>query len=287
MSQVQVITLGPRYSYSDSASRRYLQESHIKGNVELLTPPNRTEGIIEELVKRLQAGNRDAKAVVPVLNTIEGRVRDTISPNRGLIKYPDVKICGEYWLKIEHCLAGRGSLKDVKKVFSHEQALGQCKAYLEGLRVSTERTRSTSEAAEIASKDPTGQSAAICSEDAATAYGLNILTRDIADKFGEESENWTRFIVLGDTDSKPTGRDKTTITLELKGAERPRTLWRALDIITQNISYIESMVRGSKTEYVFWLDIDEHRERLTSELRRLEALTKWMTVHGSYPRKIP
>ncbi len=283
----QILTLGPRYSYSDSATRRYMQESNIKGDVELLTPPNRTEGIIEELVKRHQGGDREAKAVVPILNTIEGRVRDTISPNRGLIKYPNVKMCGEYWLKIEHCLAGKGTLKDVKKVYSHEQALGQCKSFLEKLKVSTEKARSTSEAAEIAAKDPTGQTAAVCSEDAALASGLNILARDIADRFGEGSENWTRFVVLGYTDAKPTGRDKTTITLELKGAEKPRTLWRVLDIITQNISYIESMVKGSKTEYVFWLDIDEHRERLGSELKRLEPLTKWMIVHGSYPRKIP
>lgn len=233
------------------------------------------------------------KALVPILNTIEGRVKETISPYRGLLKYPQVKICDEYWMKIEHCLASiTNNLRNIRKIISHPQALGQCKKYIESLEKQLKHSLelvevpSTSLAAKLVTKN--GEAAAICSEEAAEYYGLNVLTKNIEDRYNINSENWTRFVVLADKDcEEPTGKDKTTLTMELIGQEKPRTLRNALDIFTQNISYIESMVKGSKTEYVFWLDIDEHRKNMQEELEKLTKLTKWLYLHGSYPRKVP
>lgn len=284
---MKILTLGPQYSFSDSATKKYLEKAGIDGETELFTPPDRTEGIIGELARRYDGGNFDAIAVVPVLNTLEGRVKETIGPGRGLIRYhPKVKICGEYWFEIEQCLAGKRNLRDISTVVSHPQALGQCKGYLQSLGVKTGETRSTSEAAEIAAKDETGKIAAICSEDAAKGYGLEVLAKGIADKFGGQSENWTRFFVLSGRDAEPTGYDKTTLTMELMGAEKSGTLQMALQLFSDsgtNLSYIESMMKGSRTEYVFWLDVDRHNNSLGRELAGLGRITKWLRVHGSYP----
>jgi chorismate mutase/prephenate dehydratase len=281
---MKILTLGPKYSFSHLASTKYVEKIRIDAEIELLVPINKTEGIIEELIKRYKQGE-NIMAIVPVLNTIEGRVKDTIGPGRGLIKYPEVQICGEYWLKIEHCLAGKGKIENVTKVISHEQALGQCSQYLQNLNVKIEKVESTSKAAELASRDKRGEIAAICSESAAIGYDLNILARDIGNKF-ENSENWTRFFVLSNKDADQTGKDKSTLTMELYGADKPGTLAEALSLFSvfnTNLSYIESMVKGSREEFIFWIDADKHRKELEWEIAGLKRLTKWLNVHGSYP----
>jgi len=286
VNDLSILTLGPSYSHADLATGKYLYENNLSAEVKLLTPINKSEGVIEELVRCYENGNYNIKAIVPILNTIEGRVKDTLAPGRGLLKYPKVQICDEYWLEIKQCLAGKGSLKDIQKVFSHPQALGQCTNSLRKLNVKTSETTSTSKAAEIASKDETGKVAAICSEEAASEYGLNILARDIADKLDESSENYTRFWVLSHKDAEPTGKDKTTLTMELYGADQPAVLYKAIEpfaLSRINLSKIESMEKGSRTENIFWLDVDEHRENMKLELSKLKPLTKWLNVHGSYP----
>ena len=80
-------TLGQKFSYSHWLTKRYLDENNIDGEIRLLDPKNRTEGIIEELVKRYQKNQYNVKAIVPILNTIYGRVKETIGPGRGLIRY--------------------------------------------------------------------------------------------------------------------------------------------------------------------------------------------------------
>lgn len=289
----EILTLGGPWSWSDIASQVYVKQNKWgKTEINLLVPYNRTEGIIEALDERYRGGDLSATALVPIWNTNEGRVKDTIRPSGGLIKHPQLKMAGEYVQDIEQSIAGHGDLNVIRTVVSHPQALAQSQGWLKKLRqrqqIEIVEAPSTSAAVEIAKKDTTGRTVAICSPQAAEAYELPLLERGV-DRTGD-SVNKTRFVLLSHTDGKPTGKDKTTLTMELVGAEHAGTLYQALGVLAAsriNASYIESMPQGSLTEYTFWLDVDEHRERMEAELNKLKDLTKWLQIHGSYPRAYP
>lgn len=255
-------------------------------------PRNRTEGIIEALAERYRSGDISVAALVPVWNTNEGRVKDTIRPYGGLLKHPEIKIAGEYVQDIEQSAAGHGTRKDIRKIVSHPQGIAQCSAWLDKLKAEQELeiipAESTSVAADIARQDSSGRTAAICSPQAAEAYDLPMIERGI-DRNGN-GVNKTRFVLLSYADVEPTKNNKTTLTMELYGEGEAGTLHNVLSVLAGsgiNISYIESMPKGSLTEYVFWLDVDDHRKRIENELKRIESMTRWLQIHGSYPRAYP
>jgi prephenate dehydratase len=289
MAPISMLTLGPECSYSEIAARKYIRENSLEAEIKTLVPANKTEGVIEELIKQYQLGNHSVKAIVPLYNTKEGRVKETMAPYRGLIKYHQIsKICDEYWMEIVHCIASKSGLKNIRKVLSHPQALSQCSNYIESNKLEVVPVESTSVAAKIVSEGESKEIAAICSEEAAKLYGLDILEKDIGNKHDENSKNVTRFVVLDYKDHEnPTGKDKTTITCEFKNADKPGVLHKATGILRRiNLSMVESMPKGSMIEYVFWLDVDEHRKNMPLELEKLNKLTKWLYIHGSYPRRL-
>lgn len=289
----EILTLGGPWSWSDIASQAYIKQKGWRSTkIGLLVPYNRTEGVIEALDERYRSCDLSAAALVPIWNTNEGRVKDTIRPGGGLIKHPQLKMAGEYVQDIEQSIAGHGDLNVIRTVVSHPQALAQSQGWLKKLRqqqqIEIVEAPSTSVAVEIAKKDTTGRTVAICSPQAAEAYELPLIERGV-DRNGN-GVNKTRFVLLSHRDAEPTKKDKTTLTMELVGAERAGTLYQALGVLANsgiNVSYVESMAHGSLTEYTFWLDADEHRKRMEAELRELKDMTKWLQIHGSYPRAYP
>ncbi len=311
----RIVTLGPAGSWSEAATMQYLDKLGINPSVELVTPPNRTEGIIEYLSREFERGNYEVSGMVPIWNSAEdsGRVKETIGPKRGLRKYTNVQIYGEHVIEIEQILAANtDGMKKISIIASHPQGLMQCSRYLDGLKrsghdITVSEAKSTSEAAEIAARDMEGRTAAICSPHAAELYGLRILERGI-DRNDENgsSENKTRFVHLWYTDHEPTGKDKTTVTFEFAASQKPGQLYRATQIFAPkhpirmavdrilgeysepvNWSYVESMPSGSLLGYVFWVDLDDHREGMDRYMQRLQKLTNGLQVHGSYPRAYP
>ncbi len=288
----EILTLGGPWSWSDIASRDYARRNGLDVKVMLLVPRNRTEGIIEALTERYKSGDWSVAALVPIWNTNEGRVKDTIRPYGGLLKHPGIKIAGEYVQDIEQSAAGYGTRKDIRKIVSHPQGIAQCSAWLDKLKseqnVEITPVESTSVAADIARQDTSGRTAAICSPQAAEAYDLPLIERGI-DQNGN-GINKTRFVLLSYKDAEPSEQDKTTLTMELYGEGKAGTLYRTLGVLAGsgiNVSYIESMPKGSLTEYVFWLDVDEHRKRIEKELERMNGMARWLQIHGSYPRAYP
>ncbi|KAI4667812.1 uncharacterized protein J4E88_010063 [Alternaria novae-zelandiae] len=159
------------------------------------------------------------RGVVPFENSSNGSVVFTLDLFADLNnKYPDILVTGEAYVAVKHCLLGYASTatkngdgrdgdgrdgrdgrngKDfshIKKLYSHPQAWGQCKMFLDKYLKTAERhdVSSTSKAAEIASQDKTGESAALSSEIAAELFGLDVLAKEINDKKG----NSTRFFVI-------------------------------------------------------------------------------------------
>jgi len=143
--------------------------------------------------------------VVPVENSLEG----SINQNYDLFLKYNLKVCGEVIVKVEHCLITNPgtALEDIKVVYSHPQALAQCRSFLDDFGRELIPAYDTAGSVKIIKEQKLRNAAAIASERAANIYGMHILAKDIADN----PENYTRFFILSTDDSPATGKDKTSI----------------------------------------------------------------------------
>jgi chorismate mutase/prephenate dehydratase len=225
-----------------------------------------------------------AAGVVPVENSLEG----SINQNYDLFFSYDLKVCGEVIVKIEHCLiVNPGTrLSQIKSVYSHPQALAQCRSYLEKAKWEIIPTYDTAGSVKIIKEQKLLNAAAIASERAAELHGMQILARDIADN----KENFTRFFVLSKEDSPPTGKDKTSIIFSAK--HEPGSLYHALGEFAKrniNLTRIESRpTKQTAWEYNFYLDFEGHRTepKCAEALKALEKYAIFVKVLGSYPRAV-
>src|SRR5207253_920207 len=151
--------------------------------------------------------NRADYGVVPVENSTEGVVTHTLD----MFVDSDLKIVAQIVLPIQHCLLSKVRRQQIKKLFAHPQALGQCRGWVQAHlpRVEIIETSSNARSAEFAAKEK--NSAAIAGILAAEKYGLDVLEYDIQDN----AANATRFLVLGRQCSPPTGRDRTSIMVSV------------------------------------------------------------------------
>jgi chorismate mutase / prephenate dehydratase len=222
--------------------------------------------------------------VVPIENSIEG----SVNQNYDLFLTYDLKVCGEVAVKLAHVLIGNPQTKldDVESVYSHPQALGQCRSYLEKHKWEIIPAYDTAGSVKIIKEKQLFNAAAIASEKAAELYGMKILARDIADNLN----NYTRFLVLAHEDSSPTGDDKTSIIFQTKHI--PGSLYHALgEFASRNINLTRIESRPTKTtawQYNFYLDFEGHRteKRCKEALEALEKYANFVKILGSYPRVI-
>ena len=220
--------------------------------------------------------------VVPVENSLEGSVNQTYD----LFLTHDLKVSGEIIIRISHCLIANPStsLEAVKTVYSHPQALAQCRRFLERLGRDLIPTYDTAGSVKMLKEKGLKDAAAVASKKAAEIYGMKILAREIEDN----PTNYTRFFVLSKNDAAMTGRDKTSIIFA--AAHTPGSLYHALGEFAKrniNLTKIESRPTKQKAwEYNFYLDFEGHRsEKRCAEA--LEALAKsgaFLKILGSYPK---
>jgi chorismate mutase / prephenate dehydratase len=269
--ELAVAYFGPEASFSHAAALKSFGR-----NARLV--PLRT---ISEVFAEVDKGRADF-GVVPIENSTGGGVYHTLDM---FIESP-LSICAELELPVHHYLLGRSirSVDQVKTLFSHYQALAQCRnwvdAHLPKARV-VEST-STSEAAQQAAR--IRGAAAIASKLAAEEYGLQILASRIEDS----EQNYTRFLVIGTAEPLPTGRDKTSIMFSIK--DRPGALFDVLLPFKKerlNLTKIESRPTRQKAwEYIFFVDFLGHRseKRVQKALAGLERSCVFLKILGSYPR---
>lgn len=220
--------------------------------------------------------------VVPVENSLEG----SVNQNYDLFLKYDLKVRGEVIVKIEHCLIVNPgtALADIKVVYSHPQALAQCRTFLEEFGRELIPTYDTAGSVKMLKEKGLKNAAAIASEQAANIYGMHILAKDIADN----PENYTRFFVLSTQDSAPTGKDKTSIIFSAK--HEPGSLYNALGEFAKrniNLTKIESRpTKKTAWEYNFYLDFEGHRteQKCSQALEALEKYAIFVKVLGSYPK---
>ncbi|MCJ7559759.1 prephenate dehydratase [Candidatus Bathyarchaeota archaeon] len=269
--KVRVAFQGERGAYSESAVYTFFGAS-------VDVKPCRDLAEVFENVDKQETQS----GVVPVENSLEGSVNQTYD----LFLTHDLKVCGEIILRISHCLIANPNttLEAVKTVYSHPQALAQCRSFLERLGRELIPTYDTAGSVKMLKEKGLKDAAAVASERAAELYGMKILAREIEDN----PANYTRFFVLSKEDSPMTGRDKTSIIFA--AAHTPGSLYHALGEFAKrniNLAKIESRpTRQTPWEYNFYLDFEGHRteENCAAALRALEKGAAFLKILGSYPR---
>jgi chorismate mutase/prephenate dehydratase len=233
----------------------------------------------DDVFESVKLGNANY-GVVPIENSIEGSVNRTYD----LFLEYDLKVCGEIIIRVSHCLIAHknSKLEQIKTVYSHPQALAQCRKFLEQHNLKTISTFDTAGSVKMIKEEKMMDSAAIASERAAYIYGMTILEREIEDV----KNNSTRFFVLDKQDSPYSGDDKTSIIFAAKSI--PGALYKVLkEFADRNINLTKIESRPTKQtpwEYHFYLDFEGHRTETKCQeaLKSIEDKTLFIKILGSY-----
>ena len=269
-TDLTVAFLGPLATFSHIACIQHF------GSSAHLLPENTIQDVFEAVERE-----KTDYGVVPVENSTEGPVSVTL--DRFIPS--EAKICAEIMTKISHDLLSlRGNAAEVQRIYSHPQALSQCREWLRENfpYVRLEEVGSTAKAAQMAAGDP--QAAAIASSLAAPLYGLKVIASQIEDQLN----NSTRFLVLGRREAGRTGRDKTSALFIVSHA--PGTLFRVLQVFYEkgiNLTKIESRPNKEKPwEYIFFIDFEGHATdpHVAQALHDVKEHVLFVKLLGSYPQ---
>ena len=228
------------------------------------------------------ATGKATHGILPVENSIGG----SIHRNYDLLLEHDLPIVGEVVLDITHnLLVLPGTrLENIKRIYSHPQALAQCERFLRSLPgVAVEATYDTAGSAKLVKEKGLTDAAAIASDRAAKVFGLEILKPEIQDF----SDNITRFLLVSRTADSDLQADKTTVVFSLPN--EPGSLFKALSVFALreiDLTKIESRpIRGRPWEYLFYVDlpVGRHDLRCARALVHLAEFARSMRTLGSYP----
>lgn len=268
---MEVAYLGPEATFTHQAVKRHF------GTSAKTVPCGTIDSVFSEVARGVAAFG-----VVPVENSSEGVVNHTLDcfVDSGL------KIVAEIVVDVEHCLLARDGLREnqIERVYSHPQALAQCRGWLSAnlKQASLVPAPSTADAARSAKDDTAG--AAVSSQMAARMYGLSVLRRNIQD----HHDNVTRFLVVGKApqDLGDATNIKTSLLMTL-----PDTPGALLEILAHferrdiNLTKIESRPSKRKAwDYVFFLDLDGRADdpKVSEVLSILNERCDLFKVLGSY-----
>ncbi|MFQ5468968.1 MAG: prephenate dehydratase [Gammaproteobacteria bacterium] len=267
---LNIAYLGPEGTFTQAAVVKHFGSAHS-------TTPLMS---IDEVFREVESGAAQF-GVVPIENSTEGMVNHTLD----IFLNSPLKICSEIELRIHHnLLSTERELGKVQCIYAHQQALAQCREWLDANVVDVKRivVNSNAEAARLASSKP--GAAAIAGSSAAEIYELGVLAKNIED----ESDNTTRFLVISRRMPSTSKKDKTSLLLS--APNKPGALYRLLKpFANNNISMTRIESRPSRRgmwDYVFFVDIEGHikDEKIANAVKELEADTYMVKVLGSYPR---
>lgn len=259
--------LGPVGSYSYEAAQKYKKdEDELKESK-----------TIEKVISSLENDAIDI-CIVPLENAIHGAVVDTMDT---ILDNKDINIIDEIVLDVHHMLMSKTKDSTIAKIYSHSQALEQCRTYLNENFADVEKipVSSTSYAASLAQKE--SDTACICNEICKDLYGLEIVSDNIQDI----KDNKTRFIVLSKAKNSRETK-KTSIVFSTK--DEPGALYKILgmfSIAEINLTKIESRPAKTKLgDYIFFVDLegDEKNEKIKLTLENIANYCDEFRILGSY-----
>ena len=270
LKDVNVVFQGVEGAYSYAAMRAYFPDDinsyHVK--------------TFRDAMEEVASGKADY-AVLPIENSTEGIVTDIYD----LLTEYQLYIVGEQGVKVEHVLLGIPGvgLDEIERVYSHPQALAQCKRYLEQHPSwKTVKTENTAGAAKKIHEEQRREQSAIASRAAGELYGLSVLAENIC----YNEKNVTRFIVVSAKPVYEKTAAKVSVCFELPHTSG--TLYNMLSHFIYNglnMTKIESRPIAGKTwEYRFFVDFEGNLEQpaVKNALRGLEAEANRMRVLGNY-----
>ncbi len=266
---MRIAYLGPAGTFTQAAALKHF--GHSVTTVPLMA--------IDEIFREVESSAAHY-GVVPIENSTEGVVNHTLDT---FINSP-LKICGEVELRIHQNLLGQMACIDqVKRIYSHQQSLAQCREWLDANLPGVPRIPVSSNADAASRVKNEADSAAIAGELAGEQYGLNVIAANIEDK----PDNTTRFLMIGQQSTMRSSRDKTSLLLSsrnLSGALHSLLAPFARHGISMN--RIESRPsRRGMWDYVFFVDIEGHQDepKVAKALAELEKEAVMVKVLGSYP----
>ncbi len=254
----QVVCQGVEGAYSHQAARRLFPESPV--------------AFVPDFKQVFQAVDAQpgALGVLPVENSAAGSVTAVYD----LILQYRFFIVGSVDVPVSHCLAAAGPGL-VTRVVSHPQGLSQCSEYIESHKLEAVAYSNTAAAAQYVAQERPAGTAAICSEEAAGQYGLEILERGIQNA----ENNTTRFVVISKEAVLPENAGKISLCFSL-----PHTTGSLYNVLERfamcglNLTKIESRpIPGSTFEYDFYLDF-------TGSLHDPQTLDLICALHDELPR---
>ena len=265
---LNVAYLGPEGTFTQEAALKHF--GHAVSTLDC--------GSIDEIFHQVEKGNAHY-GVVPIENSSNGVIGGTVD----MLYSQGLKICGEVEISIQHQLMMADQSKEIKTIYAHQQALDQCQRWLSNHHPNAELrpVASNALAARIVKDEP--NAAAIASEAALSLYSLERVAKNIEDKTG----NVTRFLVLGNEEVAPSGKDKTSMLIVTKH-ESGALLDLLAPFKDQDINMLQLArhpIPGVKWEYLFLIDIEGHQQEdhVKTALDQVAQRVLKVDILGSYP----
>jgi chorismate mutase / prephenate dehydratase len=270
--KLNIAYLGPKATYTHQAALKSFGRSVCY--IPLLT--------ISDVFSAVERNEADY-GVIPVENSTEG----VVSHSLDLLAETKLKIVSQIHLQISHCLLSNSPLKEIKKVFSKDNALGQCRQWLSRILPGVEKIEkeSTASAVQFIKNNP--ETAAIASKITAEIYNVPIVAENIQDK----TDNVTRFLIIGTKSNalleSSGGKAKSSFVFSLN--DESGALMLALNPFRErgiNLTKIESRPSRKRAwDYYFFIDVaghykDQAIKEALDELKKNCPMVKWL---GSYP----
>ena len=272
MTKHKIAIQGEKGAYSHIASEELYKGAEIK-----------TCSSFEETFKTAFEDST-YKIIIPLENSLAGRVADI---HYLLPKYK-LQIYSEHFQRVEHSLIAKpgATIKDIKYVRSHAQAIGQCQEIIRKNKFKILISADTAGSAKELSLNNDISIAAIASQLAAKIYKLKVLKKNIEDEAG----NVTRFLIMGKNINQPEfNKDKTFITsciFRLKST--PSALYKCLGGFATNqinLTKLESFsVKNTFDQTNFYLDLEGHIEEKSVQkaMEELGFHTESLDILGVY-----
>lgn len=228
--------------------------------------------------------NKDVEiAMIPVRNSITGRVSES---HIILPKLENLEIIKEIKFKINHCLLGNNnsSLETIKRVYSHPQALMQCKENIENINAHPKTFSDTAEAAQYIKGKGNNEAASISSAICAKLYDLKILEKNFQDNNG----NTTTFFVFKRKNGNTPEFDKNkkyTSSVILTTKEGHSQLYKALGAFANhniNLTNIENFTGGKSAKFFLSFEGHTHEDNCNKCIQELKSLSQEIKILGSY-----